>query len=499
MVENGEKERELSRPAGPPSGTEPAASSPKEGDGGLRGEDTGGTITPRRTASAAHRKVIAAGEQWRDECRVVADNEVPVDRLMDFDPAELQQQAVRENVPDTAGLARLDLVEAIVRNRVVSQNFVWGGGVLEIIRDGFGFLRQPENSLGHGKNDVYVSPSQIRRFQLRPGSTVCGQVRPPKTGEGYPALLRVEMVDGHSPRHSAQAVPFEELVPTHPHRRIQLDSPAGGLVTRLVDLLAPAGFGQRSLIVSPPRAGKTLLLQSLALAVAEAHPETWITLLLIDERPEDVTEIRQLLSQRRRCEVLASTFDQSPASHLQLASLVMQRSRRLVEAGVDVVVFVDSLTRLARASNSIPQPGTRTRTASPDAFSLEMPKAFFGSARETENAGSLTLFATVLVETGNPLDQLIFDGFQGTGNMEIVLSRELAEQRIRPGIDPGRTGTRRDEKLSDSAQAQASHALRQHLLGMDEAEATLWLMDQLSRFPTNQAFLTAFARQQSGF
>jgi len=449
-----------------------------------------------RPSSGAGARTTGSGEPWRDKCRTVAAGEVPVSALQRMEPDDLHRQAEMEEGDGCENSGRQETIVSIMRNRVESQGFVWGGGTLEVLRGGFGFLRHSENCYQAGPNDIYVSPSQVRRFSLKSGSLVFGQIRAPKTGEGYSALLRVEIVDGLGPMDTSRLVAFENLVPMHPHRRIDLHSDENNLTTRVVDLLAPAGFGQRGLIVSPPRAGKTMLMQQMAQAVTRNHPDAWVIMLLIDERPEEVTDIRRNL-EGPRCEILGSTFDQPAAAHAHITDLVLQKARRLVESGTDVVIFLDSLTRLARAWNSIQSDGGRTMTGGLDISAMDRPKAFFGSARETENGGSLTIFATALVETGSQMDQVIFEEFQGTGNMEIRLSRELADKRIWPSIDISSSGTRREDLIFRSGEAAVVTALRRQLLEMNDQDAVRWLLGKLESAPTNPAFLAAFERQQS--
>ena len=451
---------------------------------------------PSRRSGESGAKKANSGEPWRDKCRTVSADEISVSALQFMNLDEVRQQAALEQVDEVANIGRQEIITAIMRHRVESQGFAWGGGTLEILRDGFGFLRHSENSYQAGTNDIYVSPSQVRRFSLRTGSLIYGQIRAPKSGEGYPALLRVEIVDGLGPMDSAKLIAFENLVPMHPHRRIDMHSEDNDLTTRVVDLLAPAGFGQRGLIVSPPRAGKTILMQQMAKAVVQNHPDAWVIMLLIDERPEEVTDIRRAL-EGPRCEILGSTFDQPATAHAHITDLVMQKARRLVESGTDVVIFLDSLTRLARAWNSIQSEGGRTMTGGLDISAMDRPKAFFGSARETENGGSLTIFATALIDTGSQMDQVIFEEFQGTGNMEIRLTRELADKRIWPSIDISRSGTRREDLVFRTGEASVVTALRRHLLEMNDQDAIKWLLGKLEQAPTNPAFLAAFERQQS--
>ena len=372
---------------------------------------------------------------------------------------------------------------------ITLQGLIRKTGVLEILPDGYGFLRSPDYSYLPSPDDIYVSPSQIKRFSLRVGDTVDGEVRPPKEGERFFALLRVHTINGRSPETFTDRTGFDYLTPAYPEERLLLETTPDELATRMLDLFAPIGKGQRGLIVAPPRSGKTMLLQSIARAVSENHPEAYLIVLLIDERPEEVTEFARTI----RGNVIASTFDDDPERQVHIADLVLGKAKRLVEAGQDVVLLIDSITRLARATHAVAQ----AEAASPPlpgslaAGALRGPKRLFGAARAVEEGGSLTVIATALVETDSALDEAIFEEFKGTGNMELVLSRELAERRLYPAIDLKRSGTRREEMLLDRHQLARIGAVRDHVANLEPVEAMRFLRDRLSETDSNEAFLDA--------
>jgi transcription termination factor Rho len=355
---------------------------------------------------------------------------------------QLLGEAAKDKLEEVSGLKRQELIFRILKERVKMNGLMFGEGTLEILPDGFGFLRSPDYHYLSCPDDIYVSPSQIRRFGLRTGSTVSGQIRPPKENERYFALLRVEAINYHDPNLASNKVGFDDLTPLHPNKRIVMEHDSEEPCTRVVDLVTPIGFGQRGLIVSPPRAGKTILLQRMAKAVLRNFPEAYVIMLLVDERPEEVTDMERQVK-GRNCEVISSTFDEAPARHVQVANMVLEKAKRLVECGTDVVIFLDSITRLARAWNSeCPQSG-KLLTGGLDANALQQPKKFFGSARKVEEGGSLTILATALVDTGSRMDDVIFEEFKGTGNLEVHLDRKLVDKRIWPAIDISKSGTRR--------------------------------------------------------
>jgi transcription termination factor Rho len=402
--------------------------------------------------------------------------------------AELIEAARRENVKEISGLKKQDLIFNILKERVKLNGLMYGEGTLEILPDGFGFLRSPDYHYLSCPDDIYVSPSQIRRFGLRTGSTVSGQIRPPKENERYFALLRVEAINFQEPNKTSQVVPFDNLTPIHPDKRIVMEADAGDFSTRVVDMMTPIGFGQRGLIVSPPRAGKTIMLQKMAKSVLRNYPDSYVIMLLIDERPEEVTDMeRQVKS--RNCEVISSTFDEPSSRHVQVAQMVLEKAKRMVECGIDVVVFLDSITRLARAWNAeCPQSG-KILSGGLDANAMQKPKAFFGSARRVEEGGSLTIVATALVDTGSRMDEVIFEEFKGTGNMEIVLDRKLVDRRVWPAIDINRSGTRREEMLLDPEEYRRICIVRRVLQDMNPPDAMELLVSRLQKTRTNAEFL----------
>ena len=403
---------------------------------------------------------------------------------------ELIELARKECGGDVTGVKKHELVFRILKERVKLNGLMFGEGTLEILPDGFGFLRSPDYHYLSCPDDIYVSPSQIRRFGLRNGTSVAGQIRPPKESERYFALLRVEAINGDDPAKLSSRVFFDDLTPLHPDRRITMETTADELSTRVVDLIVPIGFGQRGLIVSPPRAGKTILLQKLAKAVLANYPEAYVIMLLIDERPEEVTDMERQV-RGPSCEVISSTFDENAARHIQVSEMVIEKAKRLVEYGRDVVIFLDSITRLARAWNSeVPSSG-KILSGGVDAGALQRPKRFFGSARKVEEGGSLTILATALVDTGSRMDEVIFEEFKGTGNLEIVLDRRLVDKRIWPAIDINRSGTRREEMLLDPDEYRRICVLRRVLGEMNPADAMELLVNRLAKTQSNAQFLAS--------
>ncbi len=413
---------------------------------------------------------------------------INVTELQRLSIADLCKQAAIEGVENPEGMNRRDLIFHLLKERVKTRGIMFGEGTLQILPDGFGFLRSPEFHYLNCPDDIYVSPSQIRKFNLRNGAVVCGQVRPPKENERYFALLRVESVNGRDPSENARRIHFDELTPLHPDSRIVMEHDERDMSTRVVDMFAPIGFGQRGLIVSPPRAGKTLLMQKMACAVLKNYPEAYVIMLLIDERPEEVTDMEREVK-GERCEVISSTFDEPASRHIQVAEMVLEKAKRLVESGVDVVIFLDSITRLGRAWNSeCPQSG-KTLSGGLDANAMQKPKAFFGSARKIEEGGSLTILATALVDTGSKMDEVIFEEFKGTGNLEIVLDRSLVDRRIWPAIDINRSGTRREEKLFDPEEFDRICQIRRVISEMNPPDAMDLLTTRLKKTKSNAEFL----------
>jgi transcription termination factor Rho len=385
------------------------------------------------------------------------------------------------------------VIFALLKAHAKSGEAISGDGVLEILQDGFGFLRSGDNSYQAGPDDIYVSPSQIRRFNLRTGDTVTGKIRPPKDGERYFALLKVDEINYEPPENAKNKVVFENLTPLHPNRRITLELGNGStedITARVIDLVAPIGKGQRGLIVSPPKTGKTMMLQNIAHSIAHNHPECYLIVLLIDERPEEVTEMQRSV----RGEVISSTFDEPAARHVQVAEMVIEKAKRLVEHKRDVVILLDSITRLARAYNTVIPSSGKVLTGGVDANALHRPKRFFGAARNIEEGGSLTIIATALIDTGSRMDDVIYEEFKGTGNMEIHLDRRIAEKRIYPSININRSGTRREELLTKVDELQKMWILRKLLHPMDELAAMEFLHDKLRGTKTNAEFFDSMKR-----
>ena len=397
-------------------------------------------------------------------------------------------------VENAARMKRQDIVFGILKNKAKQGEDIDGGGVLEILQDGFGFLRSPDSSYLSGPDDIYVSPSQIRRFGLRTGDTILGKIRPPKEGERYFAILKIEKINFDEPDQAKNRVSFENLTPLFPDQRMVLESGSGStedLSARVIDLTAPTGKGQRSLIVSPPKAGKTLLLQSIAHSIEKNHPECIVMVLLVDERPEEVTEMVRSV----KGEVIASTFDEPATRHVQVANMVINKARRLVEHKKDVVILLDSITRLARAYNSTQAASGKILTGGVDANALEKPKRFFGAARNIEGGGSLTIIATALIDTGSRMDEVIFEEFKGTGNSEINLDRKIAERRVFPAINIRKTGTRREDLLTTDSELRHITILRKLLSEMEDTAAMEWVLDKLKDFKTNAEFFESMKRK----
>ncbi|MEO0629353.1 MAG: transcription termination factor Rho [Planctomycetota bacterium] len=419
------------------------------------------------------------------------DDSITIADLQKMDLDELVKVADKEGLEEYHNLPKQDLIFKILKTRAAKQGLMIGEGTLQVMPDGFGFLRSPEQSYLPGPDDIYVSPSQIRRFGLRRGMTVRGAVRPPKESERYFALLRVDTVNDHEPKDIANLVNFEDLTPLHPEERYILETEADRIECRIVDLVAPLGKGQRALIVAPPRTGKTVLLQQMTKAITKNNPEAKIIVLLVDERPEEVTDFKRQTADS--VEVVASTFDEQSSRHVQCADIVIEKAKRMVEFGDDVVIFLDSITRLARAYNSeIPHSG-KIMSGGIDANALQKPKKFFGAARAIENGGSLTIIGTALVDTGSKMDEVIFEEFKGTGNSELHLDRRLVEKRTYPAIDVAASGTRREELLMDPKELELVYKLRKVLADMNVVEAMELLKSRLGKSKTNAEFLMTMA------
>jgi transcription termination factor Rho len=396
-----------------------------------------------------------------------------------------------ENV---ARLRKQDIIFAILKAHVKSGENIYGGGVLEILQDGFGFLRSSEASYLAGPDDIYVSPSQIRRFSMRTGDSISGLIRPPKDGERYFALLKVNEVNFDKPENSRTKILFENLTPIHANERFVLERGNGStedITARVLDLASPIGKGQRALIVAPPKAGKTMLLQNIAQSITYNNPDATLMVLLIDERPEEVTEMQRLV----KGEVVASTFDEPASRHVQVAEMVIEKAKRLVEYKKDVIILLDSITRLARAYNTVIPSSGKVLTGGVDANALHKPKRFFGAARNVEEGGSLTIIATALIDTGSKMDEVIYEEFKGTGNIELHLNRKIAEKRVFPAIDFNRSGTRREELLTKPDELQKMWILRKIVHEMSEIDAMEFLIDKLSMSKTNDEFFELMRRK----
>ena len=414
--------------------------------------------------------------------------------LKQLTPPELLSLSQELGIEGVARSRKQDIIFGILKAHAKKGEDIYGNGVLEIRQDGFGFLRSADSSYLAGPDDIYVSPSQIRRFSLRTGDTVAGKIRPPKEGERYFALLKVDEINFDSPDNSKNKVAFENLTPLFPNEVFTLERGNGSTedhTPRIIDLISPIGKGQRALIVSPPKAGKTMMLQSIAHSLAANHPDSDLIVLLIDERPEEVTE----MSRSVRGEVVASTFDEPASRHVQVADMVIEKAKRLAEHKRDVVILLDSITRLARAYNTVVPSSGKVLTGGVDANALQRPKRFFGAARNIEEGGSLTIIATALVDTGSRMDDVIFEEFKGTGNAEIHMERKIAEKRIYPAINIDRSGTRREELLTTPDDLQKIWILRKLLHPMDEAAAMEFLLDRLKATKTNAEFFDAMKRQ----
>ena len=407
---------------------------------------------------------------------------------------ELIKLGVACGVENASRAKRQDVIFGILKSKAKSGEDIEGEGVLEILQDGFGFLRSPDSSYLAGPDDIYVSPSQIRRFGLRTGDTIQGKIRSPKEGERYFAILKIEQVNFEEPDKTRNKVSFENLTPLFPDQRMFFELGSGStedLSARVIDLTAPTGKGQRSLIVSPPKAGKTLLLQSIAHSIERNNPECKIMVLLVDERPEEVTEMKRSV----KGEVIASTFDEAPTRHVQVAEMVINKARRLVEHKHDVVILLDSITRLARAYNSTQAASGKILTGGVDANALQKPKRFFGAARNIEGGGSLSIIATALIDTGSRMDEVIFEEFKGTGNSEINLDRKIAEKRVFPAINIRKTGTRREDLLTEELELRNITILRKLLNEMDDTAAMEWVLDKLKDYKTNAEFFESMKRK----
>ena len=410
---------------------------------------------------------------------------MPINKLVDL--------AAKYGVENMARSRKQDIIFSLLKAHARQGEHIYGDGVLEILQDGFGFLRSADGSYLAGPDDIYISPAQIRRFNLRTGDSISGLIRPPKDGERYFALLKVGEINFDSPENARSKVLFENLTPLHPTKRLKLERGNGStedLTARAIDLCAPIGKGQRGLIVSPPKAGKTMLLQNIATAITANHPEVYLIVLLIDERPEEVTEMQRTV----KGEVVSSTFDEPAARHVQVAEMVIEKAKRLVEHKKDVVILLDSITRLARAYNTVVPSSGKVLTGGVDANALQRPKRFFGAARNIEEGGSLTILATALIDTGSKMDDVIYEEFKGTGNSEIHLDRRIAEKRVFPAININRSGTRKEDLITDPGELAKMWILRKLLHPMDELAAIEFLLDKMKDTKTNSDFFEAMKR-----
>ncbi len=440
-----------------------------------------------------------AAEQAKLEAEAAANPDAPapqrapllnINDLKDMSIQKLTQVAKDLNVAGATGMRKQDLIFQILKAQTEQSGFLFSEGVLEVLPDGFGFLRAPDYNYLPGPDDIYVSPSQIRKFDLQTGDTVSGQVRPPKDGERYFALIKVEAVNFEAPDLARNKLFFENLTPLYPQERLKLETGGDNVSARVMDLMTPIGKGQRGLIVAPPRTGKTMLLQNIAQSITTNHPEVYLIVLLIDERPEEVTDMQRSV----RGEVISSTFDEPAQRHVQVAEMVIEKAKRLVEHKKDVVILLDSITRLARAYNTVAPPSGKVLSGGLDSNALQKPKRFFGAARNIEEGGSITIMATALVDTGSRMDDVIFEEFKGTGNMEIHLDRKLVDKRVFPAIDIIKSGTRKEELLHTKDDLNRIWVLRKVLNPLSPVEAMELLIDKLNKTKSNAEFLAAMQK-----
>lgn len=448
-------------------------------------------VAPPRARGDDERSFLGYDPETNSRYEEIKRGHTYITELQQMTMVQLQKLAKEEGIArdEWAGLKKQDLIFTILKERVKQNGLMFGEGTLEILPDGFGFLRSPDYNYLPCPDDIYVSPSQIRRFGLRTGSIVAGQIRPPKENERYFALLRVEAVNMQDPDLLTQKIVFEDLTPLHPNKRFKMETDPTELNTRVVDLITPIGKGQRGLIVAQPRTGKTVLLQKMANSILRNHPECYVIVLLIDERPEEVTEMSRSVK-GPRAEVVSSTFDEPASRHIQVSEMVIEKAKRMVEYGTDVVLFLDSITRLARAYNNESPPSGKLLSGGLDATALYKPKRFFGSARNIEEGGSLTILATALIDTGSRMDDVIFEEFKGTGNMELHLDRRLVDKRVWPAVNMSASGTRKEELLRDEDELKWIYILHKVLSDMNPIEAVELLTSRMGRAKTNAEFLS---------
>ncbi|MGA2714258.1 MAG: transcription termination factor Rho [Bryobacteraceae bacterium] len=479
-------------PAAPVEGTAaPPATSEQTADGAQSGVQPSQQARPPQHQGPHQGPQGHPGQQRRKQQQGKPGSAPTLDlvELKDMSIQNLNQVAKEMGVLNAAGLRKQELIFKILQTQAEKSGLIFSEGVLECLPDGFGFLRAPEYNYLPGPDDVYVSPSQIRRFDLRTGDTVSGQIRPPKEGERYFALIKVDAINFEPPEEARNKIFFDNLTPLYPDGRLKLETARDNFSGRVMDLITPIGKGQRGLIVAPPRTGKTMLLQSIANSVTTNHPEVTLIVLLIDERPEEVTDMQRSV----RGEVISSTFDEPATRHVQVAEMVIEKAKRLVEHKKDVVILLDSITRLARAYNTIVPPSGKVLSGGVDSNALQRPKRFFGAARNIEEGGSLTIIATALVDTGSRMDDVIFEEFKGTGNMEIHLDRKLIEKRVFPAIDINKSGTRKEELLMPRDELNRVYILRRVLSPLSPVETMELLLDKLGKTRTNSEFLASMS------
>ncbi len=437
-----------------------------------------------KSAKAREREVV---DYYEEEEELLDSNLLDISELKEMSISKLTGIAKELEVPGATGMRKQELIFKILQAQTEKSGLIFSEGVLETLPDGFGFLRAPEYNYLPGPDDIYVSPSQIRKFDLRTGDTISGQIRPPKEGERYFALIKVEAINFEPPDIARDKIFFDNLTPLYPNEHLKMETASESLSGRVIDLVTPIGKGQRGLIVAPPRTGKTVLLQTIANSITENHPEVTLIVLLIDERPEEVTDMQRSVNG----EVISSTFDEPASRHVQVADMVIEKAKRLVEHGRDVVILLDSITRLARAHNSVVPPSGKILSGGVDSNALQRPKRFFGAARNIEEGGSLTIIATALVETGSRMDDVIFEEFKGTGNMEIHLDRKLSDKRVFPAIDLQKSGTRKEELLIQKKDLDRIWVLRRVLNPLSPVEQMELVLDRLDRTKSNGEFLNS--------
>ncbi|UTC82444.1 transcription termination factor Rho [Treponema denticola] len=451
--------------------------------------DEAETKLAKRTSVTAKKRIPKDIQEEKEEVPPASDSsfKIIINDLTKMRMHDLRDMAIKYGVPEDelSLMKKQDVIYHILKNHTNQGGTIFASGSLETLPDGYGFLRSPQNSYLTGTDDVYVSPSQIRLFNLKTGDTVYGQIRSPKEGERYFALLRVETVNFDEPAKSQRRIPFDNLTPLYPREKLNLETTTQEISTRIMNLFCPIGKGQRGLIVAPPRTGKTIMLQKIANAITANHPEVYLIVLLIDERPEEVTDMERTVN----AEVISSTFDEQATRHVQVAEMVLEKAKRLVEHKRDVVILLDSITRLARAYNQTMPTSGKVLSGGVDSNSLHKPKRFFGAARNIEEGGSLTIIATALIETGSKMDEVIFEEFKGTGNMEVNLDRKLSDRRLFPAINIKRSGTRKEELLLTEAEMQLMWILRKFISSMDDADIIEFLIDKMNKSKNNEAFL----------